>query len=99
MLDEINLESIWLICPCFTDKFIGFTCVYLYDFGDSWHHRITVEAIEDIEEEGAGTGNAWVEAGERACPREDAGGAGSYQESLETLENEPYSNDAVQFRE
>ena len=78
---------------------VGDTCIYLYDFGDSWRHRITVESIKDIDEANANAGNAWIENGERACPPEDAGGAGGYQEMLDILENAPYSDEANQLRE
>ncbi len=78
---------------------VGDTCIYLYDFGDSWQHKIIVESIEDINEHSAGAGNAWVETGERAGPPEDSGGAGGYQEMLDTLENEPYGDEAIQLRE
>ena len=78
---------------------VGDTCVYLYDFGDSWQHGITVESIEDIDDLNVGAGNAWIETGERACPPEDAGGSGGYQEMLNTLENETYSEEAKQLRE
>lgn len=77
---------------------VGDICIYQYDFGDSWNHRITVESIEDIDDPNMG-GNAWVETGARACPPEDAGGTGGYQEMLETMENDPYSDEATQFRE
>ena len=78
---------------------VGDTCIYLYDFGDSWNHRITVETIEDIDGANSGSRNAWVESGAQACPPEDAGGARGYQESIDSLENEPYSDEAKQFRE
>ena len=46
----------------------GDNCTYLYDFGDSWAHRITVESIEDLDEKRAQSRTVWVEAGARACP-------------------------------
>jgi hypothetical protein len=77
----------------------GDTCLYLYDFGDSWHHRITVKSIEDLDERIGRTRVAWVEAGARACPPEDAGGVGQYQEFLDSLENDPYSDETKETRE
>ena len=71
----------------------GDTCLYLYDFGDSWSHRITVESIEDLDERSAQSHLIWVEAGARACPPEDAGGIGQYQDFLEGLENDPYGEE------
>lgn len=54
---------------------------YMYDFGDSWMHTITVEKVAPPPEHPRGC--AYVEAGERACPPEDTGGSHSYQEFLE----------------
>lgn len=56
---------------------------YLYDFGDSWQHTISVEKVEPLQQYWRGC--AYVEAGEHACPPEDAGGAHSYQEFLDQL--------------
>lgn len=56
--------------------------VYEYDFGDGWQHPVTVEDI-------------WTRTeqmlvprcldGKRACPPEDCGGTGGYQNLLEVL--------------
>ena len=78
---------------------IGDSAIYLYDFGDSWGHRITVVDIKEIGDRDPGVRNAWIEAGERACPPEDAGGAGQYQDFLERLENDPYGKETVSTRE
>jgi len=55
---------------------------YLYDFGDSWQHVIAVERIEPTDITGS-----WCEVleGENACPPEDVGGVGGYEELLEAL--------------
>ncbi len=55
---------------------------YTYDFGDSWHHTLTLEKVDP-----------WVEddpvarcvAGRRACPPEDVGGIPGYEEILAAL--------------
>ena len=57
---------------------------YEYDFGDSWEHLILVEGLLLLEEP------AKLPAcigGQRACPPEDCGGAGGYQEMLDALQN------------
>lgn len=55
---------------------------YQYDFGDSWEHRIVVESI-------AAPKADWLYplcvSGERACPPEDVGGSGGYQDFLDTI--------------
>ena len=37
--------------------------------------------------------------GERACPPEDCGGVGGFQDFLEKLEDEPYSDESKDLRE
>ena len=56
--------------------------LYVYDFGDDWHHEITVEEIrEDESDEVLPT----CIAGEHACPPEDCGGPYFYPLFLEAL--------------
>jgi hypothetical protein len=61
--------------------------------------KYRLNQLLDVGDHNSGAGNAWVETGERACPPEDAGGSGGYQDMLDTLENEPYSEEAKQLRE
>jgi hypothetical protein len=55
---------------------------YEYDFGDCWEHEIEVEKILEPE---AGAKYPRCLAGERACPSDDCGGPGGYEELLEVL--------------
>lgn len=55
---------------------------YEYDFGDCWQHEIIVEKVMEPE---AGVKYPRCLAGERACPPEDCGGPGGYEELLEVL--------------
>ena len=71
----------------------GDTCTYQYDFGDNWIHRITVVSVEDLASDSDLGNSAWIEDGARACPPEDIGGSGEYQDFLERLENAPYSEE------
>ena len=48
---------------------------YVYDFGDDWFHRITLEEITEEE-----ITRADCLAGEGACPPEDCGGPGGYEQ-------------------
>lgn len=79
----------------------GDSCHYLDAaiFGDGWQHRVTVEAIEDVKPSPNDEGFAWVESGERACPPDDAGGSGGYQDFLDQLENDPYGDETKAFQE
>jgi hypothetical protein len=62
----------------------GSTFEYLYDFGDSWHHRIVVESIVEAEQ---GVRYPTCVDGARACPPEDVGGPGGYAEFRRVLQN------------
>jgi hypothetical protein len=56
--------------------------VYLYDFGDGWEHRVTVETILPAE---LGVTLPVCLAGANACPPEDVGGPPGYTEFLEAI--------------
>lgn len=62
----------------------GTTLVYLYDYGDSWEHTITVESIAEPERN---ADPVVVEClgGARACPPEDCGGVPGYENLLRVL--------------
>lgn len=63
---------------------------YIYDFGDNWIHKIT---LEEIKEETAK--KAELLAGKGACPPEDCGGPWGYDHLREVLanpEDEEYTN-------
>ena len=57
---------------------------YEYDFGDSWEHEITVEKILP---DTAPSSRALCLDGARACPPEDCGGVGGYDNLLKILKN------------
>jgi len=69
---------------------------YLYDFGDSWLHRITLEKrlpmIEQITLDNIIPGiepqrYAMCVDGENACPPEDVGGVPGYHKFLDVISN------------
>jgi hypothetical protein len=55
---------------------------YDYDFGDGWEHRIVLESLVPAR---ADDRYPLCVAGERACPPEDCGGVGGYEELQRTL--------------
>ena len=57
---------------------------YLYDFGDSWEHEITLEKILASEK---GVNYPKCVKGKRACPPEDCGGLWGYEEFLEAIKD------------
>jgi len=57
---------------------------YLYDFGDSWEHEITLEKILASEK---GVNYPKCVKGKRACPPEDCGGIWGYEEFLEAIKD------------
>ncbi|MBU2757517.1 plasmid pRiA4b ORF-3 family protein [Acidithiobacillus sp. BN09-2] len=75
----------------------GDHCLYEYDFGDGWEHRITVEKIETP----TAIPLRWatVTDGDRACPPEDVGGPWGYTKMLETLRKKPASMEAQEYRD
>lgn len=72
----------------------GQTYVYVYDFGDNWDHKITLEAISPEL-----ALKAVCLAGKGACPPEDIGGFPMYEHMKDVLENNPNSPDAKFFRD
>jgi len=71
------------------DKYIEAynTFEYVYDFGDYWKHKIELENIvEDYK-----FGYPIVLEGEGACPPEDVGGLGGYEEFLEAFNNSEHA--------
>ncbi|MGO8700486.1 MAG: plasmid pRiA4b ORF-3 family protein [Limisphaerales bacterium] len=79
VLDEAKF-SIRDVAPCAKD-----VLYYEYDFGDTWQHAIVVEKILPPEPDGATT--AVCLAGKRACPPDDCGGPGGYQDLVKILRN------------
>ena len=63
---------------------LGSTVRYAYDFGDDWQHNILVE---DIRPATPGVSYPICLGGERACPPEDCGGAGGYEEFLAAIQD------------
>ncbi len=57
---------------------------YIYDFGDSWLHRITLEKIYPMVKPQR---YALCVGGENACPPEDVGGVPGYYEFLDVIAN------------
>lgn len=57
---------------------------YEYDFGDCWEHDVTVEALWRMP---IGLKHAVCLGGENACPPEDSGGAGGYEDLLRVLDD------------
>lgn len=55
---------------------------YIYDFGDSWEHRLTVSDVRPGEPD---TAYPRYVAGERAAPPEDCGGIPGFYYGLEVL--------------
>jgi hypothetical protein len=56
----------------------GDECMYLYDFGDGWEHRVRLRAVRDLPE----GFHRRLLAGARAFPPEDCGGVWGYQVCL-----------------
>jgi len=69
------------------------TFSYLYDFGDSWEHKIVVEKVIE------GTvPTPQCTAGKGMCPPEDCGGIYGYYDFVETV-NDPKNPQYAEMRE
>jgi hypothetical protein len=55
---------------------------YMYDMGDSWHHSVTIEAVEPAERNIKYP--RYVD-GARRCPPEDVGGTPGFENFLEAI--------------
>lgn len=77
------VDSRWLriskIVPADSKRF---SFDYEYDFGDGWEHEILFEGCLRAEK---GVRYPLCVEGERACPPEDVGGIGGYEEYLEAM--------------
>jgi len=71
------------IVPCWKEKISTWfnpdnpKAKYKYDFGDGWMHEVLLEKIIPCRE---GLDYPLCLAGKRACPPEDCGGAGGYED-------------------
>jgi len=59
-----------------------FAFKYEYDFGDGWEHEVLFEGTPSVD---AKTKYPLCLEGERACPPEDCGGIGGYQDFLAAI--------------
>ena len=59
----------------------GDTCIYIYDFGDDWHHLVTLKEIVELPEKF----RRRLLDGARSFPREDCGGVWGYGSCLKAL--------------
>jgi hypothetical protein len=75
---------------------VGSSLIWQYDFGDSWHHIVTVEARDEPD---SGARYPLVVDGARACPPEDCGGTHGYARLIESLADpsDPEHDDMVQW--
>ena len=55
---------------------------YQYDFGDNWQHEVVIETIESVP---MVLKFATCIDGQRACPPEDCGGTGGFEEFVEAV--------------
>lgn len=60
------------------------SCIYTYDFGDSWDHIVKLEKILPIVE---GETYPTCTAGKMACPPEDCGGLYGYYMYMDALQD------------
>ena len=61
----------------------GDAFVYEYDFGGSWNHDVTVEAVSETDDRYPG--HPVCIGGKRTCPPEDCGGVPGYEYLLKVV--------------
>jgi hypothetical protein len=73
-LEEAPATDVVALASFFKEK--GTRCIYVYDFGDDWHHAVEFKGIVEPPE------RFWRRLldGARACPPEDCGGTPGYEE-------------------
>lgn len=69
---------------------------YIYDFGDYWQLKILIEKILPLEPD---MQYPICIKGKRACPPEDCGGAGGYDDFIETIQdpNHPEHDETLEW--
>ena len=88
--DQDRFEDDIEILPCWNEPISdhfqesGDVCIYDYDFGDCWEHKVLFEGFLTRE-----TGQKYPQliAGKRACPPEDCGGVPGYENLLNIISN------------
>jgi hypothetical protein len=83
---SVRDESKFTLAELLNDVHKGL--IYEYDFGDSWEHIVTVEKI--LPADASTPVTAVCLAGSRACPPEDCGGIGGYEDLLKALKNKKH---------
>ena len=83
--EEVTLRK---ICPREKD-----TLGYLYDFGDSWQHKLTVSKVVEAR---TGLPVPACLSGKGACPPEECGGVYAHREVLEALADPGHRDHAEQ---
>ena len=80
--DEISCVPGWDVAIAEYFAEAGDAAEYLYDFGDDWQHVVSLEAMVDRV---AKTRYPQCLGGSRACPPEDCGGIGGYENVLRVI--------------
>lgn len=92
-LDEMDDDADMILASWETPLGDWFTsvasrCLYEYDFGDNWVHKVVLESSLPAEPGGR---YPRCLGGENRCPPEDVGGPGGYSEFLEAISNPLHS--------
>lgn len=73
---------------------VGDTLNYTYDFGDEWHHTLTVETVSPLNRS---VPDAMCTAAEMACPLEDVGGISEHNALVAAHRVDPALPDVDQY--
>lgn len=81
-IDDLEDENTYIISQLMQKE--GDSIIYEYDFGDSWKHTIILEKILP---HNISVNPVICIKGQRACPKEDCGGAFNYEELIKIISN------------
>jgi len=70
------------------------TFLYEYDMGDGWEHEITLQRVLSPR----GQERPQSSGGARACPPEDCGGVGGYEDFLEAISDPRHEEHATMLK-
>ncbi len=87
LLEDSLVQDDQEVCVKHFLKKEGDEILYEYDFGDCWLHKISVEKIFETTKFKP---YPVLEAGERACPPEDCGGIGGYEELVAAMKDKDH---------
>lgn len=96
--EDLDLEGDYLETEVMLEKFLKNPkdkVEYLYDFGDTWEHEITLENVVETAEP---LPAPFILSGKGACPPEDCGGVPGYERLKEVMANPKLKDNKEEYK-